>query len=73
MATSGSASTSVTNGKRVMKMTWQLVSQDPDTNVSEVKVAAHFTPVSPAPTFTDPSICVLAELPVYPFNATFPA
>lgn len=38
MATSGSASTSVTNGKRVMRMTWQLVSQDPDTNVSEVKV-----------------------------------
>ena len=38
MATSGSGSTSVTNGKRVLKMTWTLVSQDVANNTSTVNV-----------------------------------
>ncbi len=38
MATSGSAQTSVTNGKRTLKMTWTLVSQDTATNTSVVNV-----------------------------------
>lgn len=40
MATSGSNSTSVTNGKRVLKMTWTLKSQSTTNNTSTINVKA---------------------------------